>query len=170
MKNIIKIILFVSVIATVVSCKVNKYSFLNDYPTKTVPLVDSTNFSNHVEGKLLTKPQQELLKLPSIFEEQLNDENAKIGISYLPKLSENFQSVVYYFYPNNTELISMLVNYDDQFNIINSQILAYDEITEGMLKTTSTLDKNSIELVEYISDTPSTIIFNILEDGNITRE
>ena len=170
MKNTIKLILFITVIATVASCKVNKYSFLSDYPAKTVPLIDSTNFSNHVEGKLLTKQQQELLKLPSIFEEQLNDENAKIGISYLPKLSENFQSIVYYFYPNNNELISMLVNYDDQFNIINSQILAYDEIAEGMLKTTSTLDKNNIKLVEYISDTPSTIIFNILEDGNITRE
>ncbi|CAM1368438.1 conserved hypothetical protein [Tenacibaculum sediminilitoris] len=170
MKNTFKIILFVVIIATLTSCKVNNYSFLNDYPTKTVPLIDSTNFSNHIESTLLTKSQQELLKLPSIFEEQLNDKNAKIGISYLPKISENFQSVVYYFYPNNTELISMLVNYDDQFNIINSQVLAYDEIAEGMLQTTSTLNKNSIELVEYISDSPSTIIFNILEDGNITRD
>ncbi|KAF9658899.1 hypothetical protein ABHQ57_00320 [Tenacibaculum sp. ZH5_bin.1] len=170
MKNTIKLILFVAIITSMTSCKANKYSFLNDYPTKNVPLVDSTNFSNHVEGKLLTKPQQELLKLPSIFEEQLDEENAKIGISYLPKISENFQSVVYYFYPNNTELISMLVTYDKQFNIINSQVLAYDEIAEGMLKTTSTLNKNSIELVEYISDSPSTIIFNILEDGNITRD
>ncbi|TDQ22681.1 hypothetical protein [Tenacibaculum caenipelagi] len=170
MKNTIKIFLFVAIIATVTSCKVNKYSFLSDYPAKTVPLIDSTNFSNHIEGKLLTKTQQELLKLPSIFEEQLNDENAKIGISYLPKISDNYQSIVYYFYPNHNELISMLVNYDNQFNIINSQVLAYDEIAEGMLRTTSTLNKNSIELIEYISDSPSTIIFNILEDGNITRK
>ncbi|WP_028891316.1 hypothetical protein [Tenacibaculum sp. 47A_GOM-205m] len=169
MNNAFKILLFVAVIATAVSCKSNKYSFLNEYPTKTVPLTDSTNFSNHAEGKLLTKSQQELLKLPSIFEDQLTEES-KIGVSYLPKLSENFQSVVYYFYPNNNELISMLVTYDKQFNIINSQVLAYDEIAEGMLRTTSTLNKNSIELVEYISDSPSTIIFNILEDGNITRD
>lgn len=169
MKNTIKIILFVA-ITTLVSCKSNKYSFLNEYPAKTVPLVDSTNFSNHVETKLLTKTQQELLKLPSIFEEQLDDEKAKIGVSYLPKLSENYKSVVYYFYPNNTELISMLVNYDENYNIINSQVLAYDEIVEGVLKTTSTLNKNSIELVEHISDDSSTIIFNILEDGNITRD
>ena len=122
----------------------------NEYPTKTVPIVDCTNFSNHVETKLLTKSQQELLKLPSIFEEQLDDKKAKIGVSYLPKLSENYQSVVYYFYPNNNELISMLVNYDKDFNIINSQVLAYDEIVDGMLKTTATLDKNHIELIEYI--------------------
>lgn len=169
MKNTFKIILFVA-ITTLASCKSNKYSFLNEYPAKTVPLVDSTNFSNHVETKLLTKVQQELLKLPSIFEEQLDDEKAKIGVSYLPKLSENYKSVVYYFYPNNTELISMLVNYDENYNIINSQVLAYDEIVEGVLKTTSTLNKNNIELVEHISDDSSTIIFNILEDGNITRD
>ncbi|CAM1351296.1 hypothetical protein [Tenacibaculum crassostreae] len=170
MKNTIKFILFVVIIASITSCKSNKYSFLNEYPAKTVPLVDSTNFSNHVETKLLTKTQQDLLKLPSIFEEQLDDEKAKIGVSYLPKLSENYKSVVYYFYPNNTELISMLVNYDENYNIINSQVLAYDEIVEGVLKTTSTLNKNSIELVEHISDDSSTIIFNILEDGNITRD
>ncbi len=170
MKNTLKILLFISFITIVISCNVNKYSFLNDYTTKTLPLIDSTNFSNHVEGKLLTKSQQELLKLSSIFEEQLNNENAKIGISYLPKISEHFQSVVFYFYPNNTELISMLVNYDAQFNIINSQVLAYDEISEGMLKTTSTLNNDRIELIEYISDTPSTIVYTILEDGNITRD
>lgn len=170
MKTTFKTLLLIVFIITVASCKVNKYSFLNDYPTKTVPLVDSTNFSNHVEEKLLTKQQQELLKLPAIFEEQLNNENAKIGVSYLPEISENFKSVVYYFYPSNTELISMLVNYDNQYNIINSQVLAYDEIADGMLKTTSTLTKKHIELVEYISDTPSTIVYTILEDGTITRD
>ncbi|WGH74188.1 hypothetical protein P8625_08640 [Tenacibaculum tangerinum] len=170
MKNTIKIIFFATIIVAIASCKSNNYSFLDEYPTKAVPLVDSTNFSNHVEDKLLTKSQQELLKLPAIFEGQLPEENAKIGVSYLPKISDNFKSVVYYFYPNNTELISMLVNYDDSFTVINSQVLAYDEIADGMLKTTSTLNKNSIELVEYVSDSPSTIIFSILEDGNITRD
>ena len=170
MKNIFKPLALIIFLIGAIACNTNKYSFVNEYPVKQLPLIDSTNFDNHVEGKLLSKEEQKLLKLPSIFEDQLNDEKAKIGISYLPKISDNFQSIVFYFYPNSTEVISMLVNYDKDFTIINSQVLAYDEITEGMLKTTSKLDKNSIELTEYISENPTTLHFKISNDGNITRE
>ncbi len=171
MKNIYKTIILIALLIAGLSCKTNKYSFVNnEYPIKQLPIIDSTNFDNHIEGKLLNKKEQNLLKLPSIFEDELNNEKAKIGISYLPKISDNFQSVVFYFYPNNTEIISMLVNYDKNFNVINNQMLAYDEITEGMLKTTSKLDKNSIKLTEYISENPSTLYFKISKNGDITRE
>ncbi|WP_299161204.1 hypothetical protein [uncultured Tenacibaculum sp.] len=170
MKNIFKVLVLITFLIGGIACKTNKYSFVNEYPVKQLPLIDSTNFDNHVEGKLLSKEEQKLLKLPSVFIDQLNDEKAKIGISYLPKISDNFQSVVFYFYPNNTEVISMLVNYDKNFTIINSQVLAYDEIAEGMLKTTSKLDKNRIELTEYISENPSTLYFKISNNGDIIRE
>ena len=170
MKNILKTVTLVTLLIGSIACKTNKYSFVNEYTVKTLPMIDSTNFDNHVEGKLLNKQEQDLLKLPSIFEEQLENENSKIGISYLPKISDNFKSVVYYFYPSNNEVISMLVNYDMEFNIINSQVLAYDEIAEGILQTTSKLDKNRIELTEYVSDNPSTLYFKISDNGDITRE
>lgn len=170
MKNIFKTLTLIALLIGGIACKSNKYSFVNNYPVKQLPLIDSTNFNNHVEGKLLSKEEQKLLKLPSIFEDQLNDEKAKIGISYLPKISDNFQSVVFYFYPNNNEVISMLVNYDKNFNIINSQVLAYDEITDGILKTTSKIDKNRIELTEYVSENPSILYFKISDKGDITRE
>lgn len=170
MKNISRILILAVAIITLSSCNNDKFSFLKEYPTQTVPLIDSTNFNNHIEGKSLTKEQQKLLKLPLVFEEQLNDKNARIGISYLPKLSENYTSVVYYFYPSKTGLISMLVNYDKNFEVINSQVLAYNEVTESMLKSTSKLTKNSIELSEYVFDQASVIKFKISENGNITRE
>jgi hypothetical protein len=169
MKFLKKLTLIAVLLMLAASCKTNKYSFLNNYPEKVLPVIDSTNFSNHVETKLLNKKQQNLLKLNSIFEGQLND-NSKIGVSYLPKISENFKSVVYYFYPEDSELIVMLVNYDNEYNIINQQMIAYDEIADNILKTTSTIYKDSIVLTEHVSDSKSNIKFNILEDGNITRE
>ncbi|KAB1153998.1 hypothetical protein F7018_16060 [Tenacibaculum aiptasiae] len=170
MKNIFKTLTLIALLIGGIACKSNKYSFVSEYPVKQLPLIDSTNFDNHVEGKLLNKEEQKLLKLPSIFEDQLDNEKAKIGISYLPKISDNFQSVVFYFYPNNNEVISMLVNYDKDFTIINSQVLAYDEITDGILKTTSKIDKNRIVLTEYVSENPSTLYFKISDKGDITRE
>ncbi|TYQ00357.1 hypothetical protein C7447_101969 [Tenacibaculum adriaticum] len=165
-----KILALLTLFIFILSCKTNSYSFLNSYPTKILPVVDSTNFSNHVEGKLLSKKEQVLLGLPTIFIDQLDDENAKVGVSYLPKISESYTSVVYYFYANNNELSSVLVNYDKKHNIINHQIVAYDEIADGLLKTTSTIYKDSIVLNEYISDSPSTMKFIILDNGDITRE
>ena len=170
MTTLKKIAILLTIVVIGLSCKTNKYSFLNTYPEKSLPIIDSTNFSNHAEDKLLSKEELKLLGLETIFVDQLNDKNAKVGISYLPKLSDDYTSVVYYFYANNTELSSILVNYDKKHNIINHQIVAYDEIADGLLKTTSIIYKDSIILTEYISENPSTMKFNILSDGNIIRE
>lgn len=165
-----KIIVLAILAIISVSCKTNTFAFLDSYPVISLPLIDSTSFSNHVEKKLLTKQEQKKLDLQSVFGEQLDNEKAKVGISYLPKISENFTSVVYYFYSNNTELISMLVNYDDDFKVINSQMVAYDEIADNVLHSISTIYTDKIVLKEFISENASIIKFDILENGNITRE
>jgi len=154
----------------VISCKTNKFSFLDDYPVKNIPLVDSTSFSNHIEGKLLNKKEQKLLGLLNVFGEELNSENAKVGVSYLPIISDNFKSVVYYLYSNSTQLTCALVNYNLDFNIISSQLVSSDEIADGLLRSKATIYKDKIVLKEYVSDNASTIMYNILENGDITRE
>ena len=165
-----KIITLLILAVISISCKTNTFAFLNNYPVKNLPVIDSTSFSNHVAGKLLTKQEQKSLSLDAVFGEELENENAKIGVSYLPKISEKYTSVVYFFYTSNTELISMLVNYNENFKIINSQMVAYHEITDNLLKSTATIDTNKIILKEYVSDNASIIKFNILENGDITRE
>lgn len=152
------------------ACKTNKYSFLNNYPIKELPLIDSTSFSNHMEGLLLSKEQQNLLGLSNVFGEALNNTDARVGVSYLPKISDNFKSVVYYLYSSNTELTSVLVNYDDNYKVINTQMIAYDEIADGLLKSTAMIYKDKIVLKEFISENASIIKYDILENGDITRE
>jgi len=170
MMNLTKIISFSLVFLFVISCKTNEYSFLSKYPVKDLPVIDSTNFSNHVEGKLLNKKQQLKLGLDTIFGEQIDDKNCKIGISYLPKISEDFTSIVYYSYSNNTELTSILVNYNKEFKIINNQMVAYDEIADGVLKSTAMIYKDKIVLKEFVSENASIIKFDILQNGDISRE
>lgn len=165
-----KIIAFAILVIISVSCKTNKFAFLDSYPTIQLPLIDSTSFSNHLEGKSLTKQEQKNLDLRTVFGEQLDNDKAKVGVSYLPKISENFTSVVYYFYSSNTELISMLVNYDENYKVINSQMVAYDEISDNLLHSISTIYTDKIVLKEFISENASIIKFDILKDGNITRE
>ena len=165
-----KIIAFAILVIISASCKTNTFAFLDSYPVINLPIIDSTSFSNHIEGKLLSKQEQKKLGLETVFGEQLANEKAKIGVSYLPKISEKFTSVVYYFYSSNTELISMLVNYDTDFKVINSQMVAYDEIADNLLHSISTIYTDKIVLKEFISENASIIKFDVLEDGNITRE
>ena len=161
--------LSITLLFVALSCKSNRYSFLDNYEKKTTPIVDSTNFSNHVEKTLLNNEERQLLSLDSIFVGQLNQNNVKIGISYVPEISDKFTSIVYYFYANSNELSAILVNYNQNHKVIDYQLIAYDEIAEAMLKTTGTIYNDRIVLKEYISDNPSTIIFDILENGTITR-
>jgi len=170
MMKLNKILILCVLFVFTMSCKTNKYSFLTKYPVKFLPHIDSTNFSNHVEGKLLTQKEQQKLGLESVFGEQLGEKGAKIGVSYLPKISDNFKSVVYYFYSSNTELTSVLVNYDEDFKIINNQMVAYDEIADGVLRSTAMIYKDKIVLKEYVADNATIIKFDILENGDITRE
>lgn len=162
--------LFIVLLIVVSSCKSNRFSFLNNYPVQNVPFIDSTSFSNHVEGVLLNKEEQNVLGLSNVFGEDLKADNTKIGISYLPKISDNFKSIVYYFYSGNTQLTSVLVNYDSDFKVVNSQLVASDEIADGLLKTNATIYKDRIVLKEYISESASILTYSILENGDITRE
>lgn len=154
----------------VTSCKTSVYSFLEDYKVKNLPIEENTNFSNHAEVALLSKKEQKILSLDTILGEELKNEKARIEVSYLANISENYTSIVYCFYPNDTEITTILVNYTKDFKFISSQIVAYDEIADGLLKTTSTIYKDKIELKEFVADNPSSMLFNILENGNITRK
>lgn len=163
------LILIIAILA-ISSCKTNEYSFLQEYSSKSLPIIDSTNFNNHAQGKLLTKPQQRKLGLNTLFGEKLDRKTTRVGISYLPKISDSYTSVVYFFYIDNTELTSMLVNYNSNYEIINSQMVAYDEIADNVLETVGIIYKDKIVLKEYISDNPSEIRFDILKNGDIVRE
>jgi len=160
---------FMIILLVISACKTNEYSFLKNYEYKDIPIIDSTSFANHVYDKLLTKQQQKLLSIDSIFGEKL-DPKTTVGISYLPEISSNYKSIVYYFYIDHKELISMLVNYTEDYKIINSQMIAYDEIADGVLKTVGKIYSDKIVLQEFVTDNPTEIQFNILENGDITRK
>lgn len=169
--NLFSILMFLSF--TILSCKAN-YSFVEKYPKKKVPLVDSTSFSNHQSKKILSKRKLKKLHLETILgKEQLFAKKSKIGISYLPLLSSNYTSIVYYFYSDDTVLQSILVNYDINFNVIDYQILAFDEISDGLLKSSSIINSNEIKLSEYnfhISKNPMKLMYLISSDGKITQK
>lgn len=116
----------------------------------------------------MTKKQKRNLKIHSLFAKQ-----TEIGISYRLLLSKKYISIVYHSYLDKNILHSTLVNYDKNFNIIDSQLVSFDERSDNLLKTTSTIYKNRINLNEYnlkLSKKPTQLVFLISLDGKINRK
>lgn len=173
MINCIRLIVVSIGITFLGSCKTDS-SFLKKFPTKKLPFIDSTTFENHRLVRTLDKKEIKRLQLDKIlFKEDLENPASKIGISYRPLLSENYQSIVYFFYANNRELSSILANYDEKFNLIDYRIVAFDEISENILRTYSTIYRDSIVSNEYnldISEFPTTLKYTISTTGKIERK
>jgi hypothetical protein len=150
---------------------ISEYSFLNKYRTATTPIVDTTNFDNHRIINLLTEKQITLLSLTKVLNIQQDScEELKVGVNYLLDLSPNFKTIVFYYYPNEHEIYSVLVNYDSAYKMIDFKTIAMDEIAESFFRTVSRIEKNRITITnfKYFNETiEETEIVNITEHGEI---
>lgn len=124
--------------------------FLKDYPTLKLPHTDSTNFDNHVPDKTLTYDQVKMFGLDKVLEiHPLTFNESKIGVNYRLDLSSDFITVVFYYYFVSHEMSSTLVTYDSDFNVIDSKMIAMDEIAESILRTESTIESDKITITHY---------------------
>ena len=64
--------------------------------------------------------------------------------NYRIALSDQFYTVVVTVLQGDNEMVTTLINYDLDGNIIAHELLAYDEIAEGQSKTESTIEKDRI--------------------------
>jgi len=135
------------------SIKKNEFSFIKKIKIKELPVIDSTNFDNFKAKSFLSKNEIVILNLSKI----ISDNDVEIALNYQIKISENFKTLVFSFYPSENEITTILVNYDKVYNIIDFRIIAYDEIAESWLKTTSKIEKNNIKIIEINSSSGQVI-------------
>ena len=138
---------------------------------KSLPLIDDTNFDTFIDGYYSDRVNKQRLKL-----EELYPNFSKEGYYYLPidiyqlKLSENFFTVVLTIKKGDHEMESTLVNYDLTGNIIDHQVIAYDEIAESMFRTESKVFDSSIVIHQVVWEEEPKIkqvIYRILDNGII---
>ena len=149
----------------------NDFSFLDEYKMMETPFLDSTNFDNHKADKLLTKRQIKRLGLDQVLKiDPYAYENSKIGVNYILDLSQDFKSIVFYYYFFDHEMSSILVNYSSDFKVIDHKMVAMDEIAESILRTESLIEKDKITITNYqfLNETfKETEIVKIQADGKI---
>lgn len=131
-----------------------------------LPFMDSTNFDNFKENKKLTDSEVDILKLKTI-----NQDAANFFIRYKVPFSNTFRSVVVTYQLGEFELVTMLINYDTGYHIIDKLDIAYDEIAESQLRKQSLLEKNSIKVedINWFEETSAkeAVIYEISPEGKI---
>jgi len=146
----------------------NKFSFLEKYELKETLLKDSTSFKNSKSNNLLSKEQVELLQLNKKIKE-----GESFKINYRINLSDKFNTIVISYQLGENELYTVLINYDENYKIIDSIEIAYDEIAESFLRKESEISKLEIKVKDTDSSSGETktkvSIYKIQLDGKLLK-
>ncbi len=147
---------------------------LKELRTKTVPLIDSTNFDTFIEErKIYNKEEISILQLEKIYPNYYKEGyNYRATPNYKIKLSNKFHSVVIAIYKGDHEMESVLINYDFNRNTISSKVISYDEIAESLSRKHSKIENNIITIIdEFYGDTKQidTTKFHISRNGELNQ-
>ncbi len=124
-----------------------------DFPVKTVPLLETTNFDSFIEPEDYKNIDAKALMLEKIYPEYY-DENYmfKAINAYRLELFKDIKTVVVTVTKGEHEMETVLINYKENGNIISSQIVAYDEIAESMSRIESKITQDYITTSNILYD------------------
>ncbi len=145
----------------------------NSLETKPLPLIESTTFDDFIEAEDYEIVDAKALKIDEIypgFTEQTA--NFRAIRSYKIDISKEFYSVIVTILKGEHEMESVLINYSLNGQIIDSKIISYDEIAEGLSRIESRLTKNTLTINHIFWDVIKEIekeSFTIERDGTIDK-
>lgn len=147
------------------------YNIINEIQFKERPILDTTNFDNTNDVDYFNLISVKNLQLVKIYPHFYSEgHNYKASASYRIDLSNDFHTVVFIIHKGDNEMESVLINYDLNGFIIDSKVIAYDEIAEGWSRIESNIDNNiiSVKNIKWIDEKEETIKeYVITEIGNI---
>lgn len=133
-----------------------------------LPFKDSTNFDNFKESRKLTNLQASVLKLNTIY-----GSTKGFYSRYTVPFSTKFKSLVISYRASEHELITTLINYDINYNILGKVDIAYDEIAESQFRKESllTMDKIIVDEISWFENKPvkKRKAYEVLPNGKIIR-
>ncbi len=116
---------------------------LNDFPLKSTPLIDTTNFEKKQTGTKFNAAEIELLQLEKIYPNILK-EGYETYPSYKLELSDGYYTLILTIYRGEHELDAILINYSKDEQLISHKVIAYDEVAEGWSQIQSRIEGHTI--------------------------
>ena len=140
--------------------KVNSLNTLREIwqklPMKQFPVLEKTNFDTIKIENELSEKEILLLKLNEIYSEfKKEGYNYKFQAAYKLEFSQNFYSIVVHVLKGDNEIETVLINYNLEEKLTDFKVIAYDEIAESMVKTTSRIENNFVTITHevYLEET-----------------
>jgi len=109
-----------------------------------LPFTDSTNFDNYHEEETFSSDLLDKINFQQIF-----PDGSDFRIRYKVKLIDSIYSIVVTMKQGEHELLTTLLNIDNQFKIKGTLLIAYDEIAESAFRTEGKILSNGIEVTEW---------------------
>lgn len=144
-------------------------NYISNIDTKHTPFNENTNFDSFIDPGDYDDVDTSILKLDKLYPNfYAKGYNYKAISHYKFQLSDEFYTIVVTVIKGEHEMETLLINYDLNGEIIDSEMVAYDEIVEGVSSSTSkienlTIKRTSVTLVEEQED--SIEYFQIKENG-----
>ena len=142
------------------------------FPLKQSPLLDSTNYDNLKKTTVLNNAEITQMQLKTIYP---NFNKAGYDFRFMPgyslHLSKEYKTMVLVVY-GDTEMESVLINYNQNNKIIDSRIISYDENAEGWTRQTSEIKNNCITSIYALYTEPpqiDTTLYHINRFGEINK-
>jgi len=144
---------------------------INKTKARELPIFEKTNFDSFIEPEDYKDVNIKAFKLLELYPNFYKDTHGFRAIAaYRISISENFYSVVVTIQKGDNEMESRLINYDLDGNIIDSKVVAYDEIAEGMSMIHSKIEQDiiTIDNILWIDEKEvQTELFKIKISGKI---
>ena len=109
------------------------------------PVIDNTNFDIFIDPEDFKPIDDGALNIEAVYPDFYQDTSKYRSVmSYKVNLSQNFYTVVVTYWVGKYEMESTLINYDMLGNVIDHQLVAYDETGKGQTTTTSRISEHAI--------------------------
>ena len=142
-----------------------KFQSFPKIPTRSFPIVDSTNFDNYKDQDGI----KDDLFIQEIEFKKNNPDAENIRLRYRLNYSDHYYSAVISYRSGEHELFTTLVNISETKKIIDQLVIAYDEIAESALRKISSIDQDKIVIEDwnYFNEDPINKVtkYEISKDG-----
>lgn len=139
---------------------------------KKLPYIETTNFDNFIDSDDYKEFDPSNLKLDKIYP-NFNKENYKAIAKYKIVINTHkFHTIVVTIKKGDHEMESILINYNLKGNIIDHQIVAYDEIAESLSRVESRISENRLTVNHIFwaeEKQIEQVQYEIKDDGTIER-
>ncbi|MCB0840146.1 MAG: hypothetical protein KDE26_27425 [Bacteroidetes bacterium] len=173
MKNICSpvflfIFLCLAGISHFLSAQNSSYDFLKAYPVKTPDVLDSVRTNDPRPTLFLTDQQKKALHLDQIFQ---NDSAglASVYLAFQVKLPYSFHSIVFRYFHGENEIFSILVNYSENYQVVDQQQLSFHNDQRNNFKGEGTILKDRIIIYQHNENRTSYLFYLFAPDGKMPQ-